>query len=73
MKASVAELNGDPRGPYRRIVLVADVRAAADGSGSCRPVMLSCGHVRELNAQFSYLVGEWAHCFACRLEGEAAR
>ena len=54
-----ANLNKDPRGPERTIK---DVKYTPKGA----LITLSCGHVRNFNAIFSYHIGDPARCFACR-------
>ena len=48
----------DPRGPERTI-------AAVDWRTDGVRLKLSCGHVRVMNATFSYHVGERSRCLGC--------
>ena len=39
--------------------------ARAGSTGDCRPLLLSCGHVAEMNFTFSYRVGDSCRCHEC--------
>ncbi len=59
--------NNDPRGPLQKIVEVQEYRLTRldHHSGGCTPVILDCGHVRELNPTFHYAIGDDCRCFTC--------
>ena len=47
----------DPRGPQRKIVEIKDKWKGV--------ILLSCGHVANLNPIYTYKVGADCRCFAC--------
>jgi len=67
----VSTFGRDPRGPIRLIVRVEEIRTTQlpNHYGTCRPVVLDCGHTVELNQIYSYKVGEACRCYTCGQEG----